>query len=123
MKLKLFQEDYAVCKLNESYSSPICIDTNSFYYITEIKNELSVVCKNENIPKDVSIDKEWRLLEILEPLNLYLVGVVSKVNKVLRDAKVNMYEISTCENNYILVKSQDIKNACNALRYNGYEIV
>lgn len=123
MKLRLFQEDFAVCKLNESYKSPICVDTKSFYYITKIKDELSIVCKDENIPIEISSDKEWRLIEILQPINMYLVGFASKIYKVLNDAKVNVVELSTSCSNYILVKNKDISSACNVLIHNGYEIV
>ncbi|MGL5347758.1 MAG: ACT domain-containing protein [Peptostreptococcaceae bacterium] len=123
MKLKLFKEDFAVCRLNENYKTPICVDTKSFYYITKIKDELSIVCKDENIPIEISTDKDWRLIEVLEPINIYLVGFVSKIYKVLNEAKVNMVDISTNYNNYILVKNRDIINVCNILKYNGYEIV
>jgi hypothetical protein len=123
MKLKLFKEDYAVCNLDKNISSPICIDTNSFYYITKIKEQLSLICLDQNIPKEVKLETDLKLIEILKPLNLYLVGMVSKMNKVLTDAKINIFTISTNENDYILVKNKDIENACRALKCNGFEIV
>ena len=123
MKLKLFKEDYAVCNLDKNISSPICIDTNSFYYITKIKEQLSLICLDQNIPKEIKLETDLKLIEILKPLNLYLVGIASKMNKVLTDAKINIFTISTHENDYILVKNKDIENACRALKCNGFEIV
>lgn len=123
MKLKLFKGDYTVCKLDKNINSSICIDTNSFYYITKIKEELSIICADNNIPKEIKSENKWRLLEILKPLNLYLVGIASKMSKVLEDAKINIFKISTYENDYILIKDKDIETACKTLRYNGFEIV
>jgi len=123
MKLKLFKEEYAVCNIDKNISSPICIDTNSFYYIMKIKEQLSIICLDQNIPKEVKLETDLKLIEILKPLNLYLVGIASKMKKVLTDAKINIFEISTHEGDYILVKNKDIENACRALKYNGFEIV
>ena len=83
MDLKLFKENYAVCNLSNNISSPICVDTSSFYYITKFKENLSIICLDKSIPKDVSVDGDWRLMEILKPINLYLVGFISKISKVL----------------------------------------
>lgn len=122
MKLELFDGNYAVCSLNNT-SSPIFVDTNDFYYITNIENQLSLICLDDNIPEEINKDKEWKVLKVLEPLNLYLVGVINKIEKILKDARINIFEISTFDTDYILVKSKDIEYACKALMFNGYEIV
>lgn len=123
MKLELFEGNYAVCNLEGNVSSPILVDTDDFYYITNIKNHLSLICLDENLPDSINTDKEWRILKILEPISLYLVGILNKIEKILKDASINIFEISTFDNDYILIKSKDIEYACKALIYNGYEIV
>lgn len=123
MQLELFKGNYAVCSLDSNISSPIFVDTNDFYYITNIKDQLSLICSDENIPSDMDIDKEWKILKILEPLNLYLVGILNKIERILKDAKINIFEISTFDSDYILVKNNDIEYALKALMCNGYEIV
>lgn len=123
MQLELFKGNYAVCSLDSNVSSPIFVDTNDFYYITNIKDQLSLICSDENIPSDMEIDKEWKILKILEPLNLYLVGILNKIERILKDAKINIFEISTFDSDYILVKNKDIEYALKALTCNGYEIV
>lgn len=123
MKLKLFKEDYTVCNLDKKINSPICIDTDSFYHIIKIKEQLSIICLDQNIPKEIKLETGLKLIEILKPLNLYLVGMAYKMNKVLEDAKINIFEISTYQSEYILVKDKDIENACRVLQYNGFEIV
>ena len=123
MELKLFDGDYAVCSLNKAIDSPICVDTKNFYYITKFQDELSLICLDEGIPKEAKIDNDWKIIKVLEPITLYLVGIISRINKVLEDAKINIFEVSTCDSDYILIKNKDIEHACSVLRYNGYQIV
>lgn len=123
MKLELFKGNYAVCNLDGNVSSPIFIDTKDFYYITNIENHLSLICLDENLPEGINTDKEWKILKILKPINLYLVGILNKIEKILKDARINIFEISTLDNEYILIKNKDLEYACKALMYNGYEIV
>lgn len=122
MKLKLFLEEYAVCRLNSNSKMPTWIDTKNFYSITKTDDELSVVCSNNNIPSDVKSEKEWRILKILGPLDFSLIGILSKISGLLADNKISIFAISTYDTDYILIKENDIKNACKILNCNGYEI-
>ncbi|MGX9756862.1 ACT domain-containing protein [Clostridioides difficile] len=122
MKLKLFLEEYAVCRLNSNSKIPTWIDTKNFYSITKTDDELSVVCSNNNIPSDVKSEKEWRILKILGPLDFSLIGILSKISGLLADNKISIFAISTYDTDYILIKEKDIKNACKILNCNGYEI-
>ncbi|MDB0439943.1 ACT domain-containing protein [Clostridioides difficile] len=122
MKLKLFLEEYAVCRLSSNSKIPTWIDTKNFYSITKTDDELSVVCSNNNIPSDVKSEKEWRILKILGPLDFVLIGILSKISGLLADNKISIFAISTYDTDYILIKEKDIKNACKILNCNGYEI-
>nr|UWI51968.1 ACT domain-containing protein [Clostridioides difficile] len=122
MKLKLFLEEYAVCRLNNNSKIPTWIDTENFYSITKTNDELSIVCSNNNIPSDVKSEKEWRILKILGPLDFSLIGILSKISGLLADNKISIFAISTYDTDYILIKEKDIKNACKILNCNGYEI-
>lgn len=122
MKLKLFAEKYAVCRLNNDSKIPEWIDTKNFYSITKTEDELSVVCSNNNIPSDVKSEKEWRILKILGPLDFSLIGILSKLSGLLAENKISIFAISTYDTDYILIKEKDIENACKILTCNGYEV-
>ncbi|MBY2478332.1 ACT domain-containing protein [Clostridioides difficile] len=122
MKLKLFAEEYAVCRLNNDSKIPTWIDTKNFYSITKTEDELSIVCSNNNIPSDVKSEKEWRILKILGPLDFSLIGILSKLSGLLAENKISIFAISTYDTDYILIKEKDIKNACKILNCNGYEV-
>ncbi|MER0279292.1 ACT domain-containing protein [Clostridioides difficile] len=122
MKLKLFAEEYAVCRLNNDSKIPEWIDTKNFYSITKTEDELSVVCSNNNIPSDVKSEKEWRILKILGPLDFSLIGILSKLSGLLAENKISIFAISTYDTDYILIKEKDIENACKILTCNGYEV-
>ncbi|EQF24734.1 description family protein [Clostridioides difficile CD160] len=122
MKLKLFAEEYAVCRLSNDSKIPTWIDTKNFYSITKTEDELSIVCSNNNIPSDVKSEKEWRILKILGPLDFSLIGILSKLSGLLAENKISIFAISTYDTDYILIKEKDIKNACKILNCNGYEV-
>lgn len=123
MQLELFKGNYVVYNLENTINSPIFVDTDDFYYITNIENKLSLICLDKNIPEDINREREWKLLKVIEPLSLYIVGILNKIEKILKDVSINIFGISTFDSNYILVKDKDIEYACKALMCNGYEIV
>ncbi len=120
MKLNLFKENYCIYRLTKDYESPICIDTKSFYYITNIEEELSVVCKSEEVEY---IKKEWRIISITSKDNINFNINISKLKQLLNNYNVNILEIESLNKRYILIKDVDIEYACSILNRNGYCVI
>lgn len=93
------------------------------FSITRTTEELSIVCSEAVIPKDVICERGWRALKIVGILDFSLVGILSVVATILAKAGVSIFAVSTYNTDYILVKAKDLERALQAIKQAGYEIV
>ena len=122
MKITLMKEKFAVCKLDSEDVIPKWVDTKEFNSITRTNDELSIVCIDKNIPKDIVSEKDWRILKIEGVLDFSLVGILAKISSILAEEKISIFAISTYNTDYILLKEENSGNAIKILRENGYNI-
>ncbi|WJG07980.1 ACT domain-containing protein [Aliiglaciecola sp. LCG003] len=95
----------------------------SLYFIGKTHDELSIV-----VPQSVNVDSEesdtdWRVLEVLGPLELSMVGIMAQIGNVLATAKVSIFIVSTFETDFFLVKQKDLSTAAKALELDGYKVI
>ena len=120
MKLKVIDKEFAISQVEKI--SDINFD-DEFLFIGKTDNELSLVCQSESIPKDaLKVDDGWAGFRIEGTLDFSLIGIISKISKILADNKIGIFTVSTYDTDYILVKKQSIEKAKVALRDNGYVI-
>ncbi len=121
--MKLLADKYGVCRLGSNDDLPKWAKDGEFFSITKTLDELSVVCCENNIPAEVTCEKDWRILKVEGPLDFALIGILASISTILAQAGISIFAISTYDTDYILVKDKDIENAINALSKEGHEII
>lgn len=91
-----------------------------WYSITRTEEELSVVAPQEINLGPGERETGWSCLRVAGQLDFSLVGVIAELARVLADAGVSIFTLSTYNTDYILVKSADIKTAEQALAAAGH---
>ena len=91
----------------------------SWYSITRTQAEVSVVA-----PDDVDVgaaerEPGWSCLQVEGPLDLGMLGVLAGISRVLADAGVSLFSVSTFATDYVLLRSIDLERALLALRAAG----
>jgi hypothetical protein len=99
--------------------SPESFRDASWYSITRTQDEVSVVA-----PEDLDLgaaerEPGWSCLKLEGPLDLGIVGVLAGISRVLADAGVSIFSVSTFETDYVLIRSVDSDRALAALRAAG----
>ncbi|WML32853.1 ACT domain-containing protein [Clostridium sp. OS1-26] len=122
LTMKLLKEKYGVCRLDKTELIPEWAKNSEFFSITKTLDELSVVCLQNDIPKDMKCEKEWRILKIEGTLDFSLIGILASISTILAQKGISIFAISTYDTDYILVKSKDIDNAIEALIKEAYEV-
>ncbi|MDD3839112.1 MAG: ACT domain-containing protein [Clostridia bacterium] len=122
-KMRLFNKRFGICRLNNDELIPDWIQNCDFYSITKTWDELSIVCLQDNIPRDVRCERDWRVLKIEGPLEFSLIGVLSSISAILAQEKISIFVVSTYDTDYILVKDHEVENAIDALTAEKYEII
>ncbi|MPN37299.1 hypothetical protein SDC9_184815 [bioreactor metagenome] len=123
LSMKLIKGLFGVCRLDRDELLPGWASRSSFYSITKTLDELSIVCSQDNIPKDIKCEKDWRSLKVEGPLDFSLIGILSSISTILAQRGISIFAVSTYDTDYILVKDKDIDTAIAVLSKEGYEIL
>ncbi len=121
MNLTVWDERYAICRLAPALAIPPWAQGN-FVSITYTKHELSIVCLEQHVPKDIHHEGSWRILEVEGPMDLSIVGVLASLTQSLAQAGINLFALSTFDTDYLLVKEDKLEAAKQALTQAGHTI-
>lgn len=123
LTMELMKGLYGVCRLNRDEVLPGWAFQSSFYSITKTSDELSIICSQDNIPKDIRCEKDWRILRIEGPLDFSLIGILSSISTILAQKGISIFAVSTYDTDYILVKDKHIDIAIDALSAEKHEVI
>ncbi|MEM1089995.1 MAG: ACT domain-containing protein [Pseudomonadota bacterium] len=121
MRLTVLEPELAVCRLAPDAALPGWVGPG-FSSVTRTHAELSVVCEHSRVPEGIRCEGPWRCLEVAGPLAFSEVGIMAALSEPLASAGVSLFAVSTFDTDYLLVKSADLKSACEALRAAGNEV-
>ena len=120
MKLKILPYSLTVCKVYSVTDINLYTD---FFFIGKTDEELSLVCRTEDVPKKtIERDDGWRGFHIEGVLDFSLIGILSKLSSILAENKIGIFAVSTYNTDYILVKEDHFDRALNVLAAAGYEV-
>src|SRR5260370_32610873 len=111
---------FAICKLPPDVPIPSWASAGSFLSVTRTSDELSVVCHQDEVPKTVECQRDWRCLRIAGPLNFSEVGILASLVTPLAEAGISVFVISTFNTDYILVPGHALKRAVAVLNEEGH---
>lgn len=123
LTMKLLDEAYGVCRLDKAELIPEWVKDSAFFSITKTAEELSVVCTENEIPKGITFEKDWRILKVEGPLDFALIGVLASISTILAHKEISIFAISTYDTDYIFVKNKDLDKAIAALIQERYEVI
>jgi len=123
LRLKLLDEIFSIHRFSKSKEVPFEVFQSSFFSISKTDEELSIIC-----PASLAFDSEqcnngWMCIKVIGPLDLNLIGIMSKLSSVLTEAQISVFALSTYDTDYILIKSEKAKEAKEALEAAGYKFM
>ena len=120
--LSVLPDKFTIHSLSVNAEIPSEVFTSPLYFIGKTSDELSIVVPQYiDIVSDES-DVGWRVLEVLGPLQLSMVGIMAQIGNVLASAKVSIFIVSTFETDFFLVQQKDLLIATTALEKDGYKV-
>lgn len=115
----ILKGSYAVCRLDNQSPIPNWAFSMEFFSITRTMDELSIVCHEEYVPKEIKCEVDWRCLKVVGPLDFGLIGILSSLTGVLGREGISVFAVSTYDTDYLLVKDENLEKAVLALRKEG----
>jgi hypothetical protein len=114
---------FAVCRLAPDAPLPTWAAAGSFVSITRTPDELSIVCRREEVPDGVRCEPGWRCLRVAGTLEFTLIGILASLLAPLADAGIPVFVLSTFDTDYLLVKEDRLDVAVEILRGAGHSVV
>lgn len=111
----------AVCRLAPDAALPRWAN-GGLVSITRTPRELSVVCGADCVPDGVTVESDWRALEVAGPLSFGMTGVLAALAGPLADRQIPVFVISTYDTDYLLVRGPALADATAALAQAGHTI-
>jgi hypothetical protein len=122
VQLYALDELYAIVRLEPDAEVPVWAGNGHFWSITRSDSELSIVCRQDDVPPDASAERGWCALEVAGPLDFSLTGVVSSLVVPLAEEEIPLFLISTFETDYLLVREPDLHRSVDALTSAGHSV-
>jgi len=122
MIFTLLRDTFAITRLPNSAETPAWAASGDFSSITRTAEELSIVCRELNIPAGTHADRGWQCMKLEGPIPLNTTGVAAGFTALLAKAGVSVFVISTFDTDYVLVKGDRFERAADALRGGGHSV-
>ena len=123
MRLQLLEGRLSVCRLVAAEPIPDWAnEAGGFVSITRTQEELSIVCAETAVPRDVQREDGWRAFRVEGSLDFALVGILASIAEPLARAGISIFAVSTFNTDYVLVKEANVEAAAQALERAGHRL-
>ena len=121
--LSILSDTFAVCRLDSHAQIPSWVTNHDLLSITRTADELSIVCRQRDVPDGIRCERDWRCLKVAGPLDFALTGVLASLTTPLADAVISIFALSTFDTDYVLVKENNFQQALAVLQRAGHRIL
>jgi hypothetical protein len=110
---------FAICRLPSHADIPQWAVTSrsgpSLVNVSRSDRELSILVEQAGVPEEVEAERGWTAMRVAGSLNMLSVGILATLTGALAAANVPVFVISTYDTDVLLVKSNDVGRALEAL--------
>jgi uncharacterized protein len=122
VQLYVLDDLYAIVRLEPDGDVPTWARGGHFWSVTRTDSELSIVCRQDDVPPDASAERGFVAFEVAGPLDFSLTGVVSSLVTPFAEEEIPVFVLSTFETDYLLVREHDLHRSVEALTAAGHAV-
>jgi uncharacterized protein len=112
---------FAICQLPAASDVPAWSMEGGLFSITRCPDELSVVCRQENVPPGIRHEGDWACLKLEGPFPFSETGILASFIQPLSDNAIPIFAVSTFNTDYVFVKEALIVKAIEILKEARHE--
>ena len=115
----------AVCRFAPDAPLPAWVFHSSaeFWCVMRTREELSVVCPEDDLPPSVEqAERGFRAFKLEGPIPFTTIGVIAGLTSPLAVAGISVFVLSTYDTDYLMVKEPMLEQARAELVAAGYEV-
>lgn len=118
LTIQISDLELAICRFPPDTPLPDWSVSDRFVSITRTAEELSVVCREELVPKNVKAERNWRMIRLKGSFDFYLTGVLASLVQPLSAHGIPLFAISTFDTDYLLLQKEYFDRAIGILKSN-----
>ncbi len=119
MQLTILDGTFTVHRLTPGSTIPEFED-EIFFNVVHTSEELSLVCSDTVVINSEKSETGWRIIKVIGPLDFSMTGILAGISKLLAEAKISIFVISTFDTDYIMVKAENLVKTCSILQLSSY---
>jgi uncharacterized protein len=121
MKFTTADGPFAICRLDPKAGLPGWATKGGLSSITRTPDELSIICEQAAVPRDVKAERGFRCVQLVGPFDFQAIGILESFLRPLAEAAVPVFAISTYDTDWILIQEPHWDRALLALARAGHE--
>ena len=119
LKLATMHGEFAIHRFASDAALPEAVLSSDIFSITRTDEELSIVCR-EDIPLgSPRCEVGWSCIKVIGPLDFSLTGILAHLAGLLAENGISLFALSTFDTDYLLVKTDQLTAAVDALKAGG----
>ena len=123
MRIRTLDETFALVRLAPTDAVPAWVGGRDLIAVVRTRDELSIVCRADAVPHDVAeCERGFRGLAVVGTLEFGVTNVIAGLTAPLAAAGIAIFNISTFDTDYILLREDALEAAKSALGAAGYAI-
>lgn len=123
MNLKALPDLYAIARLAADAPIPDWLDGPGLSALVRADDELTIVCRQDRIPSDVTSDRDWAAFRSLGPFAFDETGIVAALITPLSSAGIGVFVLCTFDGEHILCPAKHFAQAQVLLTAKGHHFV
>ena len=120
--ISILADDFTIYRCQPDDPLPSFVFKSPFYWVATTDEELSIVCESSIEIVGAIRNAGWSCIKVVGPLDFSITGILAGITAVLAEALISIFALSTYDTDYILVKSNHLRRAINALVSAGYKL-
>ena len=120
LDLSILPDTFAIARLPASVPPPAWADSGTLRSVTRTPDELSIVCRDADVPEDVTAARGWRAIRVAGTLDVSTTGILSGLAAPLAEARISIFALSTHDTDYVLVRDEALGRAVDVLTAAGH---
>lgn len=119
LQLEVLPGRLAIHRFDPAEPVPEAVLASPFFNVCRTGEELSIVCGEDVVLKSPQSEAGWSGIKVIGPLDFSLTGILAHLAGLLAGAGISLFAFSTFDTDYLLVKTERLALAVEALKKGG----
>ena len=120
--LQVIDESFSIHRLAPGAQIPEAVLACTFHWIGRTDEETSIVCPSSLMVTGARTEPGWSCIKVIGPVDFAVTGLLADLSRLLADAGISIFALSTFDTDYLLVPENRIDEAVTVLRRAGYGV-